>query len=64
MEIAKLYVFSVRNLLAIDIVGITQIIRPVFQCHLGEFLADHQAPDQNDAGLMSFASASSIIGSA
>ena len=40
MQIAALYASTLLIFLAIDLVGITQIIRPVFERHVGDLLAD------------------------
>ncbi|MDO5648905.1 DUF2177 family protein [Paracoccus sp. (in: a-proteobacteria)] len=40
MQIAVLYVSTLIVFLVIDIIGITQIIRPVFERHVGHLLAD------------------------
>lgn len=40
MQIVILYASTLLVFLAIDIIGITQIIRPVFERHVGPLLAD------------------------
>lgn len=40
MQILLLYVATLIIFLVIDIIGITQIIRPVFERHVGHLLAD------------------------
>lgn len=40
MQIVILYASTLLVFLAIDIIGITQIIRPVFERHVGTLLAD------------------------
>lgn len=40
MQIVILYASTLVVFLAIDIIGITQIIRPVFERHVGPLLAD------------------------
>ncbi|AUH65292.1 DUF2177 family protein [Paracoccus zhejiangensis] len=40
MQITVLYASTLLVFLALDIVGITQIIRPVFERHVGDLLAD------------------------
>ena len=40
MQIVALYLSTLFVFLAIDIIGITQIIRPLFERHVGQLLAD------------------------
>ncbi|WP_299847489.1 DUF2177 family protein [uncultured Paracoccus sp.] len=40
MQIVILYASTLLVFLALDILGITQIIRPVFERHVGDLLAD------------------------
>lgn len=40
MQIVILYVATLIIFLVIDIIGITQIIRPIFERHVGDMLAD------------------------
>lgn len=40
MQITVLYASTLLVFLALDILGITQIIRPIFERHVGDLLAD------------------------